>query len=481
MIFFFNFLLVFQSAKIILSTYDEVSQVVKEKSCFVLVISSDSFNYYSIMSEFRAAARKSQSLMDFYILLVNTLNKKQIQELNCTTFPALIPYYVGKPSDKFYGPFSYGTIFQFINFHSTSNVPFIQTQEELDRFFVTTAAGILITVDSESGVEHPNEKEHPVLVDFYYNHFNELSLSFVEKKLLLPLLVKNNISTNDNSRFYLFRFLDEALIQLPDISNATSDFLIQTLYINANPNIHMFDGRIANYFENSNQDFGLIMLNMTNNIYATHAQAEFLRTAKENCNVNISYLPITLVELPYSRYGFPNEQKETFYIIDSREKPQKKFMYTGDFSKTDGIQQFCEFYKKGELKQFYKSGNIQTSEKYTDIDDYNSKDVLDFTKSSEFSVLGVYYTSDDSLMNYSTSVKTMKKENYIFDKVKFGQFSIAYNDWPGENTTFLPMPRLLIFENGKLIENRRADFVDQIIEYVSNAVNHIHKDYDEEL
>ena len=182
MLFFFNFLFVFQNAKIILSTYDEVCQVVKEKSCFVLAISSDSFNYYSIMTEFRAAARKSQSLMDFYILLVNTLNKKQIQELNCTTFPALIPYYIGKPSDKFYGPFSYGTIFQFINYHSTSQIPFIQTKEELDRFFVTSATGVLITVDSDSGVERADEKEHPILSDFYYNHFNELSYSYSYQK-----------------------------------------------------------------------------------------------------------------------------------------------------------------------------------------------------------------------------------------------------------------------------------------------------------
>ncbi|KAK8898852.1 hypothetical protein M9Y10_001144 [Tritrichomonas musculus] len=474
MIFFFQFLLVFHKAKIILSTYDEVTQVVAEKPCFVLVISSDSFNYYSILSEFRTAARKSQSLLDFYILQVSTLSKKQIQLLNCTTFPALIPYYIGKPSTKFYGPFSYGTIFQFINYHSTSRITFIQNQEDLDKFFLTSAAGILITVDSESGTEQPNEKEHPVLTEFYYNHFNELSLSFVEKKLLLPIIEKNNLTINNNdSRFYLFRFFDEAFLQLPDLTNTTEDFLVKTLYVYANPNIYLFEARLANYFENSNQDFGLIMLNMSNNIYATHKQAEFLRIAKSDCGINISYLPLTLNEIPNIRYGFPVEKQEMFYIIDSRENPQKKYKYYGEFSSPEDIHQFCNSYKKGQLKQFYKSGTIPKSERYTDIDDYDSTNVLDFTESSEFSALGVYYTSDDSLTNYSMAVKAIQKESSFNNKIKFGQFSIAYNDWPGTNTSFLPMPRLLIFEKGKLIMNERAEYVDQIIEYITNAINHV--------
>ena len=137
--------------------------------------------------------------------------------------------------------------------------------------------------------------------------------------------------------FYLFRFLDEAFIQLPDLTNTTEDFLMKTLCVNANPNIHMFEGRLANYFESSNLDFGLVMLNMTNNIYATHEQAEFLRIAKKSCNINVSYLPVTLSQIPHDKYGFSNNTKETFYIVDFRENPQKKFVYDGDFSTIDEI------------------------------------------------------------------------------------------------------------------------------------------------
>ena len=267
------------------------------------------------------------------------------------------------------------------------------------------------------------------------------------------------------------------------MTNTTNDYLINTLYVNANPNIHLFEGRIANYFENVHLDFGIIILNMTNSIYASHDQAEFLRVAKESCNINMTYLPINLIQMPNIRYGFPKDQKETFFIVDHRENPIKKYVYSGDFAAINEVQQFCDSYKKGELKQFYKSGTIE-SERYTNIDDYDSTNVLDFINSSEFSVLGIYYTSDDSLVNYSTSIKTMQKEsstNDIRNKVKFGQFSIAYNDWPGVNTSFLPLPRVLIFEKGNLIVNKRAEYVDDIIKYVSNAVNHVPSREEEEL
>lgn len=474
------YLFIFHSAKIILSNYEEVSQVIQKMPCFVFAISADSFNYYSTLTEVRAAAIKSESPFDFYILHIDNLNQSQLHFLHAKTFPALIPFYVGKASEGFYGPFSYGTIYQFINFHSTSKIGLIKTSDELEHFFLTTATGILISIDLSK--ETPNEKMYPPITEFYYEHFNEIDVSFIEKSVLDECFDQHKEKfkhITQKSGFYLYRFFDNDLHPLPDLSNATMAALMGILNEAAAPTIHLFSAPIANHFERENTTYGIAMINLKNDLYISSDKADVLLTAGSECQAPITYLSASENAIPEIRYGFPRQKNESFYLVKGTGEPYTKYGFSSEVLTIESIEDFCKKYQKRELDQFYKIGTIPTKDKVTKLAEYDSKNVLNFTKSNEFVVLGICYVSDDSLLNFTKGIDVITKEasnSKILEKVSFGCFSIGYNDWPGPATSFQFMPRILLFEKGKLIGNERGESVDSVIKFIMNGINHIHNE-----
>ena len=446
----------FLQSKVIFSTQAEFMEASKKKSCFVLIISENTYNYLSVINNLKAVSRNVDSARDFYVVS-NETNPTIVKELNLTSLPALIPVYNDHDYIPYYGPFSYNSLYQYVTVHANTYIPRITTKEELEKFYLTTASGIIIAVDGAT------EENHRVICSFYYHHFNEVGLAFVDPKLL------------DKPGYYTYRFFDDSLEEMENLFNCTDKQFQDAIYKTAFPKIHKFDARVANYLEGQQIKFGIFELKLGSQFYLGIDQLKLISEAYKILKFNLTYIDYGMNSLINVRYGFSDKPHDAFYIIDSTDVIIKKYAMEKEFT-AENIKEFAQQYVDGKAKQFFQSGLLPKQNKVTDMREYRSDNVIEFTE-SYFAVIGICYSSDDSLVNLSMVADDFRKD---YRDIEFGVFSIAYNDWPGDHPDFQLMPRLLIYSRGQLLLNARAETPESISENILKVYKE-QKEKDKEL
>ncbi|OHT04624.1 hypothetical protein TRFO_27833 [Tritrichomonas foetus] len=448
--FFFTMFFFFIStilSSIEITTYDEVMNRMTRSPCFILAISPDTFNYVTVINTFRSVIRNLNTKQQFYIVHAN---EQLTNQLNLTSLPALVPFYNTKQSKPFYGSFSYSSLYDFLGIHSASAIPYIDNKDDLEHFYLTSASGLIVV--SDDPVDKIGENNQ-VIVDFYYNHFNEISVAFASTKLF------------ERPGYYIYRFLDDTLESLPDLTNCTLERLQEALF-SAYPKVTRFDARAANYYEGDKEIFGIFLFNMSDSIYLNKQQLDLVLEARKVAGFNMTYLNFDMNPVLNVRYGFDENPKESFFIIDSKDSLVKKYQIDGELN-TQNVLNFCVEFKEGKARRFWKSGKIPDFNIFTNLTEITSSELVEFTQ-KPFSVLGICYSSDDSLKNMTIAAE---KINKMAPKIEFAKYSIAFNDWPIEETSFLHLPRVLIFQKGKLVENQQSSNPEIIVSNIMEVYN----------
>ena len=124
----------------------------------------------------------------------------------------------------------------------------------------------------------------------------------------------------------------------------------------------------------------------------------------------------------------------------------------------------CRDFKAGKLKAYWRSGPVVDDENSTQLRNIVADNVAEFV-SQGYSVLGFYFADDGCLRHLVAAREELKKKGKLPFRV--GEYSLAANDWPLEETKLSNLPRLVIFRDGKILSNEKLSetpeaVVDQI-------------------
>ncbi|KAH0793286.1 hypothetical protein GPJ56_002844 [Histomonas meleagridis] len=339
-------------------------------------------------------------------------------------------------------PFAINSILSFVNQHAKQSIPYIKTKEELQNFFQISSLGVL------AAFEDASETTLPALSEFFFKYYNQLSLSFCDPSLV------------SKPGFYLYRFEDNAFLECPGLANATNEEEVANVLTPYTvPIIHKLNPAVVDVLETDKQKFIILSLKMSDNYYLTPDQINLAKSLMDDSGFNVTFIPFDYFNLPNSRYGFPDLQKEVMCLIDASGKKVTKYFYSGEVT-FEKCAQFIRDVKEGKQKRYLMSAPHQDGK---EIEEINAIELQDFTR-NEKSILGIYYSDDNCLVPLVESKKTIQK---IFPDARIGQFSLYRNDWSGEDTKTIELPRLVLYSKGKLLQNiQLPNTTDAAVRYI---------------
>lgn len=414
-------------------SFNETNEQVKEGISFVMVGNSSQYTYPIYTHNFIEAARESGMDAKFMILDVAT-DGFELTEFNIDNAPQLLCFFNGIIYFTANGRFDTSGILNFFYFHADFEIPSIETKEDLNHFYQTAPLGLLVAMNI-------TDEARNIIENLHTEHYNEISIAYC-KPSLLP-----------KEGYYLYRFLDGGLEFLGDLTKL--DFYeIQNVIVNSSvTDFHSIDIRLVQYMEARSQDFMMVSF-PGSRFYFNPEQLEIIRYAKEVCKMNITASFTSNARLPGYRYGIDMQGKNGGISIIHTDNsiPQFQFKHKKYFRNVvptkEEIKDMCEKYHQGIEPPFFKSTKKHvSSDGFLELSSYS---LSEFVNDTGYAVVGVYYSEPDSLRAVDQVMKKMEKSG----KIRYGRFAAADNDWPfATNQQMSPMPRLILFKDGKFISN----------------------------
>ena len=431
--------------------FSETKDVIQDKQVFVLAISSHSFDYADTIQTFVEAIHQAKEDREFIILDVAE-EGVSAEELGVSSIPAVISFDEGKVRNALYSYYTVSSIIDFIYRNTLSYIKFIKSDEELQTFLQSSSFGIIVAE------ENINISDFSVLIDFYHGHMVEISLAFCDPSLL------------EKPGCYVYRFVDNVFIEIPDLSKYTDENeMIEMLSPLTVISVHKFDYRIGAFLEEENQKFIIMALDMNNSYYLSPDQLKVATELSKYAECNVTFIPLEYTSISHYRYGFPIIKNESIFFVDATKSVFKKYILEGELTLENGIN-FIKSIKEGTTKRFYKSAEHKEGKNITEVNAYELNDFINVDKS----ILGLYYFDESILDKLVESKEEILKS---FPSCKIGQYSLAHNE-PTELLNKFSDNIFLIYSKGKLIKEVKIPNTKQeILQSIINA----YKELNEEL
>jgi hypothetical protein len=262
-------------------------------------------------------------------------------------------------------------------------------------------------------------------------HYNEITVAFAHPSVF------------DDSGFYLFRFEDQMMFQLGDIEHLETSQIMQMIVDKSVPFTHHLSGDIANYFYNNHQSYIILNYNF-NGFYLNEESAREAETISNECELNVTYSKQGVNPIP-QQLGIGPSKEPQMCIIDNSKRYRKHYCVDGNVTRDSSID-LCMKWRQGKAKKLWKSDRKGRKAK-TEIEPINAYELESEIEKGEKLVIGIYYSEDDCLKPLKDISREMSDQ-----PIKFYEFSLATNDWSGdEEVDISPLPRLVVYNHGKLL------------------------------
>lgn len=430
----------------------EAKESIRTRDAYILIAESTSMEYMNLINEFVISAHESMHDEDF-IIIDASLEKVDLSEFNISrkTLPVVIYIADGMKYAVANGPYVSASLVQFYNTYSIDPIPYLNTKDDFEHFIQTSALGLIAAFD----VIPENVKN--IFVEFNKLHYNEICVAFSKANLV------------EKPGFYMYRYTDDSLEFLGELPDCTEEDLINLMVPKTVPSLVKMDSITSNVLENDLQMFSIVDIEMEH-FYLSSQQASDLKAISKGCGFNVTYSSTRYGELSQFRYGFPKPKGTRMAVIDARnaKRIHKYLLNEEEFSVENGIS-LCKKIHDGSAIEFFKSTNYpdDKSKTYKEVNSYTA---IDFIAKNKHAAIGIYFADDACLVPLQDASKKLEKNK---SGIQVAQFSTAENDWQGVDADFDLLPRLLLFQDGKLLANLKSGnttdaVLDQIAETYSS-------------
>jgi hypothetical protein len=402
----------------------DISRIPREYHTFLFATSSDSYSYDADLETLAGAVRRCQIQANF--LYIDTFTENlTVKDLRVPVFPALIYW----PCHEFLrGRFTEDSLVTFFNECSAGNIPHLQTESDLQFFFDACAFGVL------ASYENASDDTLPALAEIHRNHFNEISFAYCD-----PALV-------GRSSFFVYRFLDNTLIELQDsLFNLSQDEVEHVLTGYAIPDIAKADLEMIDFLMPRVSRIAILVLDFHGAFYPSLQQIELAKHITFTASIALCYEPIGLPAITSSVFQFPEiSGTEELRIIEKSDSGVWKYRFTESLT-PDNTVHFIKKVESGQVDRYWRSAPIPQLSNET-IDHLVALNVLDYI-SDGWSAIGFYDCDEHGIQGMMTA------KGKLAGKCKIGAFRLGLNEWPGHEINLNELPRLVMFKNGSVTLN----------------------------
>jgi hypothetical protein len=428
------------------TTFADLTNVNTSRYTFVLFTSSDFYEYARHREAFVFAAQQSQIDANFLVLDMSTENLS-LMDLKVP----LVPVVLCRDSGRWIqSPLTRETMLTFFNQHVIGRVPYITTEEDLQHFFDTAGFGLL------AAFRNASDDTIPALALMNEEHFNEITVAYCDPQL------------TGREAFFIFRFNDNALFNVQgSLFGLRSDEIEGVLARYSVPEILKADMSVIPYLERGLVKLIFLVFDTRGAFYLGADQLVLAKEVKLRCDMTVLYETSLSPSVSATRYGFPSVRGSELRLIDLEADPPAKYIMRQELT-ADNAGDFCQAVKEGRGARYFRSEPVPAIQDAT-IERVVGDNVLAFVQKG-FVALGVFDTDDASLAPLVAA-----KKQLVAKGVMIGEFGLAFNDWPGEPVVLRELPRLLLFNGGKIVANMKlpgqADLVFREVMQIWRSVD----------
>ena len=412
-------------------------ETIKTGSTFILALSAKDYEYPTYSHNFIRSAHLSQ--VDAQFLVVDTSSDENaIEALQIKQTPALVYYKDGSMLRAQYRGFDDEFIVAFINTNFLEPIHTIRTEEELNQFYSSTAVGLIVAKKDAT------EEQYPEIVKFYRDNFYDTVTVFADPSLF------------ESEGFYLYKYLDSALVDLPDLSSSTEEEIVRAINTVALPEISRINSFIASSYERSQQTFVILMLAM-DDFYLSQENLELARAIKEKANINVTYTDIENMQFVGMSYGLPDVLDSTMAIIDASTNRIYKYMLSKELNEENALE-LIESVKQGTATPFWRS-ELEPPPAKDELQTITANTLTQLIKDKKDAIIGIYYANKDPIEPYVNATRELVKDQ---KSMIYGKYSLALNDWSGPSVGD-ELPFLVAFKGGKVAYAKKMEETEEAV------------------
>ncbi|KAH0793774.1 hypothetical protein GPJ56_002326 [Histomonas meleagridis] len=429
------------------ATLEEAKEACNKGFTYVLASSSQSFEFPALVNHFTNAAHASKIDGFFYII---DLAQTPIQpsDLNATHFPCVVFGSEGMFKNVQYNGIEEEYINAFMSTNAVSKPKVIKTKEELNQLYSTSSIALIVAFEGAS------PETYPTFSDFYINHYHELTVVYADPSLF------------EKPGFYLYRYVDSVLVELPDLTEMSDRDIPQVLNRNLFPEFLKLNGAVIGQYEREKQIYVVLMLVMED-FYLSKEQLELARKIKEETGLNVTYCDVENSQILSFRYGLPDSLDSTLAVIDHSKDRELKYMLKDQLN-LDNALKLIDDVKEGRATPFWKSEFelIKSNDNLTSV---TANSLLEMIEAKDTFVIVLYQVAYETLDAYINATQILKPEH---KDVTFGKFSLRYNDWPIDLPKSSEVPYYMVFVKGKNVyEGTIENTAEAIVQKLTEALN----------
>lgn len=431
---------------------EQTLEAIQHGWAYTLVADSSEFEFHQLINQFKKAAHFSKVNATFAILDSSTYLEDVKTAFNVTQIPCVVFSNEGQVKMIQYRGFDEEYLISFITTNAVLPPSTITTKEELELFYSSSAVGLIIAFGDTSSDRYANLRQ------YYLEHYAEVNVVFANPTLF------------SNPGFYMYRFIDSTLIELPEnLSELHPTEISDIISKHLLPEFTRLTGGLSSYLERLRSKFVILMLVMED-FYLTKEQLELSRQIKKNTGLNVTYADVENNQLLEVTYGLPDSLDSTMCVIDPSSSRLMKYMLSEPLN-LDNAVKFIKSVQEGKAVPYYKSEPEGHSSKIgCQMTSINTKKLQLFVNQKKTVVLALYVASQDPMEEFVNATEIVKTN---YKEVVFGKFSLNTNDWPlSDLNEEVQFPILYVVKNGKNVYSQTiANTTEAVTLQINEALN----------
>jgi thiol-disulfide isomerase/thioredoxin len=410
---------------------------------FIIALSSKDFEYSTYSRSFIRGAHLS-TVQANYVVCDAAEDQNATEKLEIKQIPALLYAKDGKVIRAQFRGFEEDFVVAFINTNFISDIQKIETSEELDNFYASTAVGLIVAKPDASA------EKYPEIAKFHKDFFFDTVVVFANPALFAK------------EGFYLYRYLDSTVNELPDLTSSDANQIAEAITESSQPEFSKINSYVAAQYERTNQTFAILMLAM-DDFYLSQENLDLARNIKAQTGINVTYTDIENSQFAGMAYGLPDSLDSTMAIIDASTNRIFKYMLSSELTLENAVA-LIESVKEGKATPFWRS-EIEPINKEGEIQHITANTLTQLIKDKKDAIIAVYYSSLEPIEPFLNATKPLVKDP---KGIVYGKFSVALNDWSGPAVGD-ELPFIVGFKGGKVtygkkMEETEVDVAKQIAE-----------------
>ena len=425
------------SVSVLRTDVQNAVELMKTGSTFLLALSSLDFEYPTYSRTFIRSAHLSQVNAQFAVVDTSS-SENALELLQIKQTPALIYVKDGEILRTQYRGFEDEFVVSFINTNFIEPIKTLKTQEDLTAFYSSTAVGFIV---AKSGA---TEEQYPEILKFHRNNFYDTVTVFADPSLF------------ESEGFYLYRYLDSELVELPDLSTATEVEIAQALNAVSLPEFSRINSYVASDYEQTKQVFAILMLSM-DDFYLSQENLDLARAIKEKADINVTYMDIENSAFVGMTYGLPDSLDSTMAVIDASGNRIFKYMLSSELNEKNALE-LIDQVKQGTATPFWRS-ELESTPVEGELQTITANSLTQLIKDKKDALIAIYYSSKEPIEPYVNATQPLLKDP---KNIIYGRFSLALNDWSGPIVGD-ELPFLVALRGGKVAYAKKLEDTEEAV------------------